>query len=162
MSETSTSRFVSTLEFAALPGAVPCARLHARALMYEWRMTEVADTVELVVSELVTNAVMAYSRTSGQPTYQRRAGIPAVVLRLSAHRGRVLVEVWDDIPVAPVRRAAHPDDERGRGLLLVEALTERWGYYVPQHGSGKVVWAEVATPPSRSNTTGDGRDRYLA
>ena len=159
MPETSTSQLVSTLEFAALPSAVPCARLHARAILHEWSLAEVAEKVELVVSELVTNAVVASERGSGQPTYQRRAGLPAVVLRLSSHHGRVLVEVWDDIPAAPTRRAARLDDERGRGLLLVEALVERWGWYEPECRPGKVVWAAVAIPPNRSTTKGAGRVR---
>lgn len=151
MPETSTNQLVSTLEFAALPSAVPCARLHARAICREWGFAEVADTIELIVSELVTNAVTASRRTSGQPTYQRRAGLPAVVLRLSVYGQRLFVEVWDEVPVAPTRRAAHPDDERGRGLLLVEALSKHWGYHVPQHGSGKVVWAEVEIPAPGSH-----------
>ena len=161
MPETSTSQLVSTLEFAALPSAVPCARLHARAILREWHLAEVADTIELVVSELVTNAVVASERASGQTTYQRRAGLPAVVLRLSVQHGRVLVEVWDVAPVAPTRRAAHSDDERGRGLLLVEALSTRWGWYEPEGRSGKVVWAIVAIPPRRSSTKVDGHVRFL-
>jgi hypothetical protein len=47
------------LGLGALPSAVGCARLHARNVMYEWNLPSVADTVELVVSELVTNAVRA-------------------------------------------------------------------------------------------------------
>lgn len=139
--------YISTLEFGAFPSAVPCARLHARAILREWDLTETADTIELVVSELVTNAVAASECHDGQPTYERRAGLPAVVLRLSAQELRVLVEVWDDAPTGPIRRDSRHDEERGRGLMLVEALAERWGYYAPQHGFGKVVWAEVAITP---------------
>src|SRR6266851_4054355 len=57
----------SFLELGALPGAVPCARLHARELMWEWRLTGLGDDVEILVSELVTNAVAA-SRPSGWQT----------------------------------------------------------------------------------------------
>src|SRR5712691_7194412 len=45
------------LEFGALPGAVPCARLHTRKLLWEWRLSDVVDDVELLVSELFTNAI---------------------------------------------------------------------------------------------------------
>lgn len=162
MPETSMSQLVSALEFGALPGAIPCARLHARAIAQEWGLAASVETVELIVSELVTNAVVASVRADVRPTYQRRAGLPAVGLRLSANHERVLVEVWDSVPTPPRLKAPTPDDDSGRGLLLVEALSKHWGYYVPQHGSGKVVWAEVAIPPSRSTTKGDGRGRYLA
>jgi anti-sigma regulatory factor (Ser/Thr protein kinase) len=76
----------SYLELGALPTAVPCARLHARHLLWEWGMNELASTGELLVSELVTNAVKA---TAG---HDDRA---AVRLRLSGDSARVLIEVWD-------------------------------------------------------------------
>lgn len=161
MPELTTSHFVSTLELAALPSAVPCARLHARAIMHEWNVAEMADTVELVVSELVTNAVVASGRAGGQPTYQRRAGLPVLALRLSVHDRQLLVEVWDDVPGAPSRRAAHPTDEHGRGLRLVEALSTRWGYYEPESGRGKVVWAEVAHAPAPNTAGGQGHGHFL-
>jgi hypothetical protein len=47
----------SYLELAALPTAVPCARLHAKNILHEWQMANLTDTVELLVSEIVTNAV---------------------------------------------------------------------------------------------------------
>src|ERR1700730_8883242 len=49
----------SFLELGALPGAVPCARLHARELMWEWGLKGLCDDVQILVSELVTNAVAA-------------------------------------------------------------------------------------------------------
>ena len=144
MPETSMRQLVSALEFAALPGAVPCARLHTRAVLAEWGVATVAETAELAVSELVTNAVVASTRSSGHSMYQRRAGLPAVALRLSANHERVVIEVWDDVPTPPRLKAPTPHDDRGRGLMLVEALCERWGYYIPNNQHGKVVWAEVA------------------
>jgi anti-sigma regulatory factor (Ser/Thr protein kinase) len=134
---------VSALEFAALPGAVPCARLHTRAVLAEWELAAVTDIVELVVSELVTNAVTASTRSSGRPSYQRRAGLPAVALRLSANHERILIEVWDSVPTPPIPKEPGPDEDSGRRLLLVEALCERWGYYVQDSQRGKVVWAEI-------------------
>ncbi len=50
------------IELGALPGAVPCARLHARQLMWEWQLTGLSESVELLVSELVTNGVAASQR----------------------------------------------------------------------------------------------------
>ncbi len=69
--------------------------------------------------------------------------MPAVCLRLSCDQRCVLVEVWDDSVTAPARKSPRLDDESGRGLMLVEALSDRWGWYVPHGPGGKVVWAEV-------------------
>lgn len=59
--------FQSYLELGALPSAVPSARLHARFVVAEWGLATIADTVELIVSELVTNGVKA-SRTLDDPS----------------------------------------------------------------------------------------------
>jgi anti-sigma regulatory factor (Ser/Thr protein kinase) len=161
MPETSTSQLTSSLEFAALPSAVPCARLHARAICMEWGLGDIAETTGLLVSELATNAISASQRAVRELTYQRRPGLPAVALRLSASHAQMLIEVWDDIGTEPSRRATRLLEESGRGLMLVDALAERCGHYVPQHGRGKVVWAEVAIPHASGATRGDRRERYL-
>jgi hypothetical protein len=62
----------SSLELAALPTAVPNARLHARSILHEWRLEALADTVELLVSEIVTNAVRASAEHGA--TSETRAG----------------------------------------------------------------------------------------
>src|SRR5215467_4083379 len=59
----------SYLELGAYPSAVPCARLHARNVLYEWGVRSIADTVELIVSELVTNAVNAASGYQAAPAH---------------------------------------------------------------------------------------------
>ena len=51
------------------------------------------------------------------------------------------MEVWDENFRPPEPNQAGLDDESGRGLMLVEALTERWGWDLPANGSGKIVWA---------------------
>jgi two-component sensor histidine kinase len=51
--------------------------------------------------------------------------VPAVIWRLTADSSRVLTEVWDDVPGAPVAEHADPDDESGRGLMLIEAVCDR-------------------------------------
>ncbi len=130
----------SYLGLGALPTAVPCARLHAKHLAWEWGLNDLCDTVELVVSELVTNAVRAMAGTSG---YE------AVHLRLSSDNARVLVEVWDADPLPPVPADLGPDGtpdpeaESGRGLFLVAALSARWDWYLTQEPAGKVVWCEI-------------------
>jgi anti-sigma regulatory factor (Ser/Thr protein kinase) len=125
----------SFLELGAFPGAVPCARLHARQMLWEWRLTSLSDIAELLISELVTNAVKVSSAD---------AQTAPVRLWMLANRTRVLILVWDSSPQPPVRKSTSQDDENGRGLLLVETLSTQWDWYFPpQHNGGKVVWCEV-------------------
>ena len=92
-----------------------------------------AETVVLVVSELVTNAVV-------------HTGSPAV-LRLvfpvgaDAERRPVRVEVADASPQPPLRRCARGEATSGRGLELVDCLADRWGWH--PDGDGKRVWCEI-------------------
>ena len=108
-------------------------------MLHEWGLASLAATAELVVSELVTNAIQA----STEPDAQPRIGIPVVHLRLLTDGSRVVVEVWDSNPQAPVAKQADPEDESGRGLMLVQALCERWGSKAAPRWGGKVVWAEL-------------------
>lgn len=136
----------TSLVLGALPSAVACARLHARNVMYEWNLPSVADTVELVVSELVTNAIRVSTGPDGRPKYDTKTGLPRVGLRLSSGRVHVRIEVWDQDRRIPVTKAASPGDESGRGLMLVEALCERWGCDTSPGWDGKMVWTEVQVP----------------
>lgn len=123
----------SFLELGAFPGAVPCARLHAKQVLWEWGMARRCEAAELLVSELVTNAVHV-SRLNAQTGPVR--------LWLLADRARALILVWDSSSLRPVRMSAREDAENGRGLLLVESISVRWGWYFPpQEKGGKVVWA---------------------
>ena len=124
------------LELGALAGAVPSARLHARLVLLEWGLAALSDDTELLVSELVTNGVRA----------SRAIGEPAVRMWLVSDLRQVVVFVWDASPRPPAQ-AADPGAvaESGRGLLLVEALSERWGHF-GYDGDGKVVWAAVPQP----------------
>jgi hypothetical protein len=124
----------SFLELGALPGAVPCARLHARQRLWEWWLTSLSDTIELLVSELVTNA-MQVSRAAMQDDPIR--------LWLLSDKAQVVILVWDASPLSPVPMDAGGDAENGRGLLLVEAISARWGWHFPQDMGGKVVWAQT-------------------
>ena len=118
------------LELGALAGAVPSARLHARLVLLEWGLAALSDSLELVVSELVTNGVRA----------SRAMGRDAVRMWLVSDLRQVVVFVWDASPLSPARADPGADAESGRGLLLVEALSDRWGHF-GYDGGGKVVWA---------------------
>jgi anti-sigma regulatory factor (Ser/Thr protein kinase) len=122
------------LEFGALPGAVPCARLHARQLIWEWGLTALTDSVEILVSELVTNAVHA----------ARSLELPSPVrLWLLSDKAQVLILVWDASPQSPARVDADDEAESGRGLLLVETISDQWGSFPARETGGKAVWAVV-------------------
>ncbi|WP_428952565.1 SpoIIE family protein phosphatase [Streptomyces sp. cg35] len=110
----------------AAPGR---ARRLARSALARWGLEEMTDSVELLVSEVVTNAVRYASRP--------------VTLRLL--RTDVLrCEVGDDVPQLPRQRQARATDEGGRGLFLVNRLARRWG--ATRLSTGKVVWFELARP----------------
>ena len=133
----------SFLELGSLPSAVPCARLHTRQLLWEWQLTVLSDTAELLVSELVTNAV--------QITQADARNAP-VRLWLLADPARLLMLVWDASPLPPVRVSPDGEAENGRGLLLVDTLSTRWDHF-GHHSGGKVVWAlcdtaDTLTEPS--------------
>jgi anti-sigma regulatory factor (Ser/Thr protein kinase) len=136
----------SQLDLGALPSAVPCARLHARLITWEWGLAPLAEAVELVVSEIVTNAVLASASPAGDRALARACGVPVVQLRLATDRQRVLVQVWDGSPSMPRRQQPGPGLESGRGLLLVEALSVGWGTHVPPGSDGKTVWCVIADP----------------
>ena len=135
----------SYLELGPLPSAVPCARIHARLVVGEWGLPELASTVELIVSELVTNGIQASVRLKESWFNGRwKSGTPPVRLWLSAQEGQVLVQVWDGNHELPVRQDVDPAAVGGRGLVLVESLSVQWGSYRLAECSGKAVWAVVA------------------
>lgn len=134
------------LEFGALPGAVPCARLHARQVLWEWGLGHLTETVELIIAELVTNAVQVSEGLTGCRYAGRWApGLPPVRLWLTSDCQRVLVQVWDGDHHTPHVSEAELEAESGRGLLLVGCLSTDWGVYMPEASSGKIVWATVAS-----------------
>jgi len=94
-------------------------------------MESLVQAAELAVSELVTNAVRASTQAHGARPPGAPTGLPAVGLRLAGDRVRLLVEVSDHDPGPPVPTAVDPERDGGRGLLLVEAVSEQWGYYYP-------------------------------
>ena len=132
----------SDLELGALPTAAGCARLHARQIVLEWGLRGLADTAELLVSELVTNAIRASSGLAS----------PVVRLSLVSDRNCLVIRVWDGAEQMPVRRNAGPDSEYGRGLLLVESLSADWGSY--RKANGKVVWVMIGLCGVTSSSRG--------
>ncbi|MFI8420167.1 SpoIIE family protein phosphatase [Streptomyces sp. NPDC085479] len=112
---------------AELSGVAP-VRHAAVERVREWGLAVEPFTVELIVSELVTNAV--------------RHGAPPVALRLLRGESSLTVEVRDGAATAPHLRHAKAGDEGGRGLHICSTLADAWG--VRYEAEGKTVWAEVA------------------
>jgi anti-sigma regulatory factor (Ser/Thr protein kinase) len=146
--------FHNRLDLGAFPGAVPSARLHARLVALEWGLEAIAEKVELVVSELVTNGVKA-ARSMDEGS--------AIRLELFGDEGQVFVAVWDGNP-KPVHAPILGDDELpdleaegGRGLFLVASLGTDWGMYWPDDAPGKVVWCLVTVPEAVDIGTGAHR-----
>ena len=139
---------------AAQPTAPSAARAHVRATLATWRMSRLADVLELVVGELVANGVNASTDSDGVPRYL--AGrMPVIRLCLLTDGARLVAEVWDQAVGVPVRLSAGRDDESGRGLDLVDMITSsRWGWHPARPGPGKCVWAELAIPAATDNAVG--------
>ncbi|MFF5854901.1 SpoIIE family protein phosphatase [Streptomyces sp. NPDC012751] len=111
------------------PRSVGRAREYARGQLLSWDLEPLVDTAELLVSELVTNAL--------------RYGEGEIRLRLLLDR-TLVCEVWDSGLVQPRRRRARDTDEGGRGLQLVGLLSAAWGSRRTPHG--KTVWFELPLP----------------
>jgi anti-sigma regulatory factor (Ser/Thr protein kinase) len=130
----------SHLALGALPGAVPCARLHSKQVLWEWGLAQLSEPTELIVSEIITNAIQAVTA--------RVIPAPVLLWLLSDHT-RVHIAVWDadarppQFQPTPVDGGADWSDERGRGLLIVASISKRWGWYPTPGWGGKVVWAEI-------------------
>jgi anti-sigma regulatory factor (Ser/Thr protein kinase) len=131
----------SHLPLAALPSAVSRARLHVRSMCLEWSLRDIADTAELLASELMTNAVQASERLK---TRADLAIVPVVKLWLVSDGISLVIHVWDASDEMPVLKDLTADDEGGRGLMLVEALGVEWGAYRKAEG-GKVVWVMITS-----------------
>jgi hypothetical protein len=116
---------VAAWDVAPDPAAVADARKNAVGQLEAWGLTDAAFVTELIVSELVTNAI--------------RHAEPPIQLRL-IHDRTLICEVSDASSTAPHMRRARTYDEGGRGLLLVAQLTERWGSR--PGATGKTIWTE--------------------
>jgi anti-sigma regulatory factor (Ser/Thr protein kinase) len=132
------------LKFGALPAAAGCARWHAKNVLWEWGLTSFSEPVELIVTELMTNAIKAS---------QALEGVPPVRLWLLSDRQRVLVLIWDANPKPPMRMEVSEDAESGRGLVLVDAVSDKWDWYFHQGMGGKIVWSLVTQDDNQLPTT---------
>ncbi|MEU8802612.1 ATP-binding protein [Spirillospora sp. NPDC048819] len=120
--------FVLALE--PVDAAVRAARDSVRAALEGWDREDANGDLELITSELVTNAI-------------RHANTITLVIYLPDDK-TAMVEVWDDNPDGPTVPIVDFQAEGGRGLMLVGALSHSWGWR--STSDGKVTWAQTATP----------------
>ncbi|GHB72641.1 histidine kinase [Streptomyces viridiviolaceus] len=116
---------VADWDVPADPAAVSRVRAEASRQLADWALDDIAFTAELVLSELLTNAI----RYGAEPIHVR-----------FIRDGSLICEVSDSSSTAPHLRYAATTDEGGRGLFLVAQLTERWGTRYTERG--KVIWSE--------------------
>jgi anti-sigma regulatory factor (Ser/Thr protein kinase) len=112
------------------PTSASAARRFVGDVLVQWQLESIVHQVTLMTSELVTNSVL---HTSGE-----------LELALGADDERLHVEVVDHSERLPELQAPDIDAPGGRGLMIIEALSDRWG--VDTRATGKAVWFEVLVP----------------
>jgi len=120
------------------------ARRFTRNTLREWGLATLADDAEAIVGEFVANAV----------SHAARVTVPgqSLGLRLLRRTGEVMCAVLDPSDIAPVLRMPDRNEEAGRGLQMVDALSDVWGWS-PVTGRGKAVWAILFCALSRAPRT---------
>ena len=127
----------STFDLPATPASVRAARVGVHDLLTARGVAdEVCDNAAVVASELLTNAL---THAAGE----------RILCRLHVLADRIRIEVEDQArgPGLPMLRKSGPDDQNGRGLLLVDALSSDWAVTRTPDRAGRVVWAELTTGP---------------
>ncbi|MFJ4406797.1 MULTISPECIES: ATP-binding protein [unclassified Streptomyces] len=157
---TSSSRLHSVLDLACERSAVRYAKGHADAVLRDWGLPEdLAYDALTVVAELASNAVRhagaeakPFAPDCGQPH------VPRCELTLWIAADRLCIAMYDESPRPPLLRPPSAESENGRGLQLVNGLSDgAWGYQPAAHRPGKAVWAQLpvtaGVPPEPALTT---------
>ncbi len=132
----------SVVALALTPGTQPAktARRFTRSTLERWGLDPLADDAEVIVAELVSNAVCHASTGAGAGDRNPARDDTRIGLRLFRRVGEVMCAVLDPSDAAPVLRVPDCETECGRGLQLVDAVCDVWGWS-PVAGRGKAVWA---------------------
>ena len=116
------------LRLRPVPTSAGSARRFVTLTLTDWGCAAIVDAVTLLVSEVVTNAIL-HARSD-------------IELHISGPGPALRVEVWDSSPAEPTMRRQDKDATSGRGLAIVDVLASAWG--VTHRAGGKLVWFEVA------------------
>ncbi|WP_214318599.1 ATP-binding protein [Nonomuraea sediminis] len=118
---------------SSVSASVPAARIWVRQMLARWKLTQLTEPAELLVSELITNAIK-HAKTGGAP----------ITLVLSHVSGTLRLEVHDpDQNGRPIPQQPAADEEVGRGLWIVGTFADRWDVEITE--VGKAVWFELDT-----------------
>ncbi|UJV42755.1 ATP-binding protein [Streptomyces sp. AMCC400023] len=148
--------YTSSLQLAAVPSAASCSRMLVRLTLTRWKLADYVETAELVMSELVTNALRATGLTDPEAKSWEITAEHVIGVQLRATGTSLVLDVWDRSSDVPVTESPGDDAEGGRGLLLIGATCKQWDVFRP-HAGGKIVWAELeldraAKPPPLSTS----------
>ena len=137
---------VGALALVALPTSPFWARRYTRFFLDSCRgiTQDAVDTAELLVSELVTNAMRFVGDSARTLRYSESTHTSLISLSLRHFREGLLIEVYDTDDNPPVLSGHDDYAESGRGLMLVDALSKEWSYFFPP-GGGKVVYCVLET-----------------
>ena len=130
------------VRLATGPAAPAEARRRVRDAIRSWQVPVDLDAALLLTSELVTNAIRHEAGQAGQAA-------PPVMLAIASSRGRLRVDVHDTSRSLPAVAEVPADAETGRGLLLVETLSDEWGFY--RTPAGKAVYFTLAFEPDKAD-----------
>jgi anti-sigma regulatory factor (Ser/Thr protein kinase) len=138
----------ASADLAAEPAAAARARRFTRDTLARWHMDHLSEDAQAIASELAANAISA--------AVPPRAALPAIIFAVHQRPGEIRIIVWDNGPGRPRRAEPGPDAEHGRGLAIIDCLTDRnWGWWPTPESGGKVVWATLRAADAHP----DGRDR---
>jgi len=129
-----------SVELEAAETAPRDARRWLASLLPDWSLPQFETVAALIATELVTNAMIATMEV------RWTTARPPIRLWLCGGPSVIAVLTWDASVLAPAVREAGEDDESGRGLAIVAALSAGWGFYYPAQFSGKVTWAIIDCP----------------
>lgn len=128
----------------ALPTAPRLGRAFAVLVLGGWGLGGMTEAAELIVSEMASNVVRAATNPDGSLVYDAHGRLPVLWLRLLSDLRQTRIEVWDNLPAdrgVPAARRPAPEEESGRGLELVAAISQRWGWEPVPGRQAKCVWA---------------------
>jgi anti-sigma regulatory factor (Ser/Thr protein kinase) len=128
------STLTASIDLPPVASSVPAARHVLLDVLSAWGVPQDRDDAALLVTELVANVI---------DHVQEEASL---TLEMTVSDGWLRIAVADGSSVRPVVRELNADRPRGRGLLLVKAIADRWGS--EEHHGGKRVWFELSPPPA--------------
>lgn len=133
-------RFTRSIDFAALPTAIPCTRLFVASTLRRWGARFLEAAAEQLAVELVRHSVATCGVINEDVRLSELEDLTVIRLRLLGFERSIGIEVWDSA-TEPVQLRKHGQQNELHGLALVDARAKDWGSAVTSRG--RVVWAEL-------------------